>query len=267
LRVAQARPRPVRYGFTRGPSPSGMREGTDADASGAGSAGRRHPGRVVPERWAQYYLGQPASLSWLIGLNLAAVLVGVRYYVETMPGVNTFAWPLYADSPVAVGLMALSLATLLPWLGRRVREAPTNRALAYLHTVTFVWLVKTGAWTAVALNLRASLYFPEVWAYFGILATHAGFVLQAFLIPHYGRTTRGALVLALVFALGNDLVDYSLDALSVCALGSPTGTTRCALYPPLRYDPGLALPALTVAASVLAVGLAAWALDPLDARR
>ncbi|WP_254535433.1 DUF1405 domain-containing protein [Halomarina litorea] len=217
----------------------------------------------IPERWAQYYLGNAPSLVWLLLANIVAVLVGVRYYVETMPDVSTFAWPLYGDSPTAVFLGLLSLATLLPHLGKRVREAPLNRPLAYLHTLAFVWLVKYAVWTFLALNLRFSLYFPEVWAYFGILLTHLAFVGEAFLLPHYGATTRGALAFSLGALLLNDFVDYWLAGTVGCVLGSPEG--RCDLYPPLRYDPGLALPVLTVCLSVACVALAAVVFDRLDA--
>lgn len=217
----------------------------------------------IPERWAQYYLGNAPSLVWLLGANVVAVLVGLRYYVDSLPAVFTFAWPLYGDSPVAVFLGLLSLTTLLPHLGGRVREAPLNRPLAYLHTLAFVWLLKYAIWTFLALNLRFSLYFPAVWAYFGILLTHLAFVAEAFLVPHYGATTRGALAVALGALLANDFVDYWLGSTFGCVLGSPEG--RCDLYPPLRYEPGLALPLLTVALSVACVALAAVAFDRLDA--
>lgn len=202
--------------------------------------------RLVPERWAQYYLGNAPSLVWLLFVNAVGILVGVRYYVETMPAVSTFLWPLYADSPVAVFLMTLSLATLLPFLGRDLSAVPRTRVLAYLHTLAFVWLVKMGLWTAVALNLGIEAYFPAAWAYFGILLTHLGFVAEAYLIPHYAATTRGALATALALALVNDALDYGV-----------------ALHPPLRYEPGVVLPAASVALSVLSVALAGHALDRL----
>ncbi|WP_247009952.1 DUF1405 domain-containing protein [Halorientalis litorea] len=200
--------------------------------------------RLVPERWAEYYLGNTPSLVWLVVGNAVAILVGIRYYVETMPGVSTFLWPLYADSPTAVFLMTLSLVTLVPFLGRSLDAVPRTRVLAYLHTIAFVWLVKTGLWTVVALNLGFEAYFPAVWAYFGIILTHLGFVAEAYLIPHYSVTTRGALATALVLALGNDVLDYGFG-----------------FYPPLRYDPGFALAAASVLLSVVAVGLAALAFD------
>lgn len=202
---------------------------------------------MVPERYARYYLEQAPSLLWLIGANLLAMFVGIRFYLETMPSVHTFLWPAYLDSPMAVLLMALSLATLVPYIGRNTGEATTNLAAAYLHTLAFAWLVKYGLWTVAALNIGMSAYFPALWAYWGIIATHLLFVLQAYLIPHYGRTTRGALAFALLALLANDLLDYGLG-----------------LHPPLRYEPGLALPAASVALSVVTVALASHAIDRFE---
>ena len=202
---------------------------------------------MIPDRYAAYYLENAPSLLWLIGANLVAVLVGVRFYVEEMADVSTFLWPLYLDSPAAVLLMALSLTTLLPLLGERMDEATTNVVLAYLHTLAFVWLVKFGLWTVAALNIGFPYYFSEYWGYFGIIITHVLFVVQAFLIPYYGRTTRGALVFALGLALLNDLVDYGFG-----------------YHPPLAYEPGTFLPLVSVAISFVAVGLAAWSFERFE---
>ena len=199
----------------------------------------------IPERYARYYLEAAPSLSVLVFGNAVLTLVGLRFYVDRgLAAVSTFLWPLFADSPTATALATLSFATLLPNLGRRAGEAPTNLPLAYLHTVAFVWLAKYGLWTVVALNLGFSAYFPDPFGYFGVVLSHAGFVALAYLIPRYGTTTRGALVTALVLSLVNDVVDYGFG-----------------LHPPLRYEPGVALPVLTVALSVAAVGLA-WAAFP-----
>lgn len=204
--------------------------------------------RLVPRGIAEYYLGNAPSLVWLLVVNAVAFLVGVRYYVETMPDVATFLWPLYGDSPTALALGTLSIATLLPNLGRRVADAPRNLPLAYLHTLAFVWLMKYGIWTFVALNLRPELYvgftLAAVWSYWGILLTHALFVAEALVIPVYGATTRGALGLSLGLLLLNDYLDYWMD-----------------LHPPLRYEPTPVLATLTVACSVVAV-VAAWTLLP-----
>lgn len=202
---------------------------------------------MIPERYAKYYLENAPSLLWLLLFNVAAILVGVRFYVETLPAVSTFLWPLYADSPVAVFLMTASLVTLLSNLGNPLEEAPQNRVLAYVHTLAFVWLVKFGLWTIVALNVGVSAYYPDVWGYWGIIITHLAFVVEAYLVPHYGRTTRGALLFALALALSNDLVDYGFG-----------------LHPPLRYEPQFALAVASVGLSLLAVVLAHRAFERLD---
>lgn len=215
----------------------------------------------VPDRYVERYLGDGANLSLLLLINGVAVLVGLSYYVRAdvpyglrMTEVEPALYPLYADSPTALVLGALSLATLLPNLGRRVVDAPRNRPLAYLHTLAFVWLLKMGIWTGIALNLRPDLYVgfagAALWSYWGILLTHAGFVVEAYSMPRYGATTRGALGVALGVALVNDVVDYGFG-----------------YFPPLRYDPGPSLALASVGVSLLSVALAARAFDRLDEGR
>lgn len=199
----------------------------------------------VPERYARDYLEAAPTLVWLVVGNLAIAVIGLRWYVDRgLADVSTFAWPLFADSPAATALAGLAFVTLLPALGRPVDEAPFNRPLAYLHTLAFVWLVETGIWTFVALNIGFSAYFPAPLAYFGVIGSHLAFIAEALLLPYAARTTRGALAFALACALANDLVDYGLG-----------------LHPPLRYDPGTGLAVASVATSLAAVALA-WMVFP-----
>jgi uncharacterized membrane protein YpjA len=206
--------------------------------------------RPVPKATAESYLSDGPSLVMLLVACGVAFLVGVRFYVDSMSGVPTVLWPLYADSPTAIALATLSLSTLLPTLDRPLSETPVNRPLALLHTLAFVWLVKYGLWVVVALNRRVGLYIgfdaDALYAYWGIIGTHLLFVALAFAILHYGRTTREALGLSLGVLLLNDIVDYGVG-----------------FHPPLRYEPGLVVPAATVALSFVAVALAAWGFDRL----
>ncbi|MFB6301694.1 MAG: DUF1405 domain-containing protein [Haloferacaceae archaeon] len=214
-------------------------------------------GGPVPDRYAERYLGTAPNLVALLAINGTALLVGVAFYATAtepygrrLAEVPTLLYPLYADSPTAVALAMLALATLLPALDRPLDEAPTNRPLAYLYTLAFAWLVKYGLWTGIALVRRVDLYLPApdaLWAFWGITITHLLFLPEAYLLACVGRTTRGALGLALVLLLANDALDYALG-----------------YHPPLRYDPGLLVAALSVALSVLAVGLAARAFAHLD---
>ncbi|WP_251342719.1 DUF1405 domain-containing protein [Haloplanus halophilus] len=199
-------------------------------------------------RYVEYYLGNAPSLSTLLVANGVAFLVGVSFYVHSTPtslaDVPTLLYPLFADSPTALALVTLSLATLLPNLGRRrVADAPSNTPLVYLHTFAFVWLVKYGLWTVVALNLHPDQYLgfagAALWDYWGIVLTHLLFVAEALVIPYYARTTDRALKLALGALLVNDVFDYALG-----------------YHPPLRYDPGLVLILATLLLSVGAVAAA-----------
>lgn len=199
---------------------------------------------MIPARTARAYLEATPSLTWLIVGNLVAMLVGIRFYVGSMDEVHTFLWPLYLDSPTALLLMALSLTTLLPFLGRDLDAVPDNVAVRVLHTLAFAWLVKYGFWTIAALNVGFTAYYPDLWGYWGIIGTHLLFVGEAYLIPHYATTTRRTLGIVLVALLAGDVADYVFG-----------------LHPPLRYEPGLALPVISVALSGLTVLLAARALD------
>ena len=208
--------------------------------------------RPIPKAAAESYLSHGPSLVMLLVASAVAFLVGVRFYVDSMAAVPTLLWPLYADSPTAIALATLSLSTLLPTLDRPLSETPVNRPLAYLHSLAFVWLVKYGLWVVVALNRRVGLYIgfdaDALYAYWGIIGTHLLFVALAFTILHYGKTTRGALGLSLGLLLTNDIVDYGFG-----------------FHPPLRYEPGIVVPAATVALSFLAVALAVWQFDRLAA--
>jgi uncharacterized membrane protein YpjA len=200
-------------------------------------------------RYVEYYLGNAPSLSTLLAANGIAFLVGVSFYVHSDPALAdlpTLLYPLFGDSPTALALATLSLATLLPHLdgARRVRDAPINTPLIYLHTFAFVWLVKYGLWTVVALNLRPGLYAGALWDYWGIMLTHLLFVVEAFAISYYGRTTDRALKAALGALLLNDVFDYALG-----------------YHPPLRYDPGVALIVATLALSLGTVYVADRVFD------
>jgi uncharacterized membrane protein YpjA len=199
----------------------------------------------VPEQTARDYLESALTLGLLLLLLGALSLVGLRFYVDRgLADVPTFLWVVVADSPVATLLGALSLATLVPHVGRPLSDLPESTLSVYLYTITFVWLVKVGLWTVVALNIGFGAYFPDLVGYWAVVLSHLGFLAIAFLLPHLSRTHPRALLLALALALVNDLLDYGFG-----------------LHPPLRYEPALLLPAATVLVSLLSVGLA-WQAFP-----
>ena len=221
---------------------------TDSDDDRLRSLGRlrRAPvRRRVREAIAEELLGTPRSLGVVLGFTGFMLAVGVGYYAPTAGAVPAPLWPLYADSAVAVALGGVALVTLVPTVragGSVVDDAPTSRALAYLHTLAFVWLITFGLWPLVSLNLAFSQYIaaPDAWIYYwGVLGTHLCFVGLALLFPAFGRTTRGALGVALALGVANVALDYGLG-----------------YHPPLLYEPGPLLAGATLAIALFGVWLA-----------
>ncbi len=152
-----------------------------------------------------------------------------RLFHENMPEVSTFLWPLSATRRLRSSLMTLSAATLLPNLGRRspTHRQPTARVPPHARVRLARQVRRLDGRRAQPppRPLR-----PGSVGVLGHHLTHLGFVAEGLLVPHYARTTKGALVTALVLALANDVLDYGFG-----------------YHPPLRYDPGVVLPLATVA--------------------
>ena len=229
---------------------------TRSDASGGlrslGRLRRAPVRRRVRDAIAGELIGTPRSLAVVLGFTAFMLAVGIGYYAPTAGEVPIPLWPLYADSAVAVALGGAALLSIVPTIrrGDRVTDAPTSRGLAYLQTLAFVWLVTFGLWPLVSLNLAFDVYVaaPDAWIYYwGVLGTHLLFVGLALLFPAFGRTTRGALGLALALAVVNVAVDYGVG-----------------YHPPLLYDPGPLLAGATLAIGVGSVWLANRSFRRLD---
>ena len=208
--------------------------------------------RRVRAAIAAELLGTPRSLA-VVGAFIAFMIaVGIGYYAPTANEVPVPLWPLYADSAVAVALGGGVLAAVAPTVrrgGNVVADTPSSRALAYLQTLAFVWLVQFGLWPLVSLNLAFGQYVaaPDAWIYYwGVIGTHLLFVGLALLFPAFGRTTRGALATALALGVVNAVVDYGLG-----------------YHPPLLYEPGPGLAAATLAIAVGSVALASHSFPRL----
>ena len=189
------------------------------------------------------------SVVLLVALT-ATFLVGLRFYVDTMSPVSTFSWPLYTDSPTAIALTVMSVMTVLPFASESIDAVQNTRVTAFIHTFAFTWLVKYGLWVTVALNIHPTKYLSSGasgwFSYPMVIFSHLLFVAFAFVIVEYGKTTSEAVLTAGVVLLVNDVYDYVLG-----------------FHPPLRYEPELLLPMLTVGLSMFVVWLAWWQFDEL----
>ena len=207
-----------------------------------------------PPRWvrrARRLVDAPAQVGLLLVIDAVAIAVGISFYAHSDPALADVAvwwYPLFADSPVAVGLGALSVAW---WLGRRGHQRPPSWPAALLGTLAVVWLVRMGLWTvgALAIGWRAYLGAEAVlWSFWGIIATHLLFLAHAAVTASVTARRRGTLAVAAGLLVVHDLVDYGLG-----------------LAPPLPYAPTPSLIAMSVAASAVALAVAWWWLPAVDA--
>ncbi len=137
-------------------------------------------------------------LAWLIvAVNLAGTAFGFWYYRVQFEATPVVMWPFVPDSPAATLLIALSLAA---WR-LDVRAGP-------LHALAFFGCIKLGFWTPyVQVVLQSPAGIPD-WLYYFLIFSHLAMVIEAFLIHRYAEFSVGAVAVAVVWYVANDVVDY-----------------------------------------------------------
>jgi uncharacterized membrane protein YpjA len=147
-------------------------------------------------------------------VNLVGTLFGFWYYagrpLDLAPpllegqlgAAPVAAYPVIPDSPLATLFIALSL---LAWRFGVDAEP--------IHVLAFFGCIKLGLWTPY---VQLALNGPEgiaTWLYVFLVVSHLAMVLEAFLIHRYARFSVPAVVVALVWHGGNDVVDYFVPVL------------------------------------------------------
>lgn len=145
-------------------------------------------------------------LVWLLILvNLVGTVFGFWYYIPQLSATPVVMWPLVPVSPLATLYMALSL---LLWRG-----GFTGRVAQLVHVLAFIGCLKYGLWSVyVQLFIEDASHLPFLlWQF--LIWSHAGMVLQAFLIQRYAAFSLWALGLATAWYTLNDVFDFFLTVL------------------------------------------------------
>lgn len=204
----------------------------------------------IPESITRKILFNSSGFTITLLALAATFLVGIRFYVNNLAEVQTFLWPLYMDSPTAIALTVMSVMSVKGVKHDQLSDVRTTSATAYIHAFAFVWLVKYGLWAAIALNVHPVLYISKgvfgLFSYPMIVSSHLLFVVFAFVIVEYGRTTNKAILVSIVLLLVNDVYDYVFG-----------------FHPPLEYEPGIILPVMSIMLSVSVTALASWQFDKM----
>lgn len=202
----------------------------------------RTRGSPLPAAAVRPYLEGQFELAGLLAANGIAFLVGLQYYAASFDQVHFLTWWLFADSPVALALGTVALATMIPSAGSRAKRQ-TGQLSAVIHTLAIVALVFTGVWTTIVVGwgwATTTTYAPSE-ALFLIL-THLGFVVEAAVLAHVGTTDRIALGTAGLFVGVTLYYDYVLGH-----------------HPPIPYPDGSGVAMIgALLVAPLALGAAWW---------
>ncbi|KYD02363.1 DUF1405 domain-containing protein [Bacillus atrophaeus] len=148
-------------------------------------------------KWFQFLLGQRPMLLLVLAVNFLGTVYGYYWYLPQLLETPARFLVFVPDSPTATFFF---LFVLLSFLMKR--NAKLFEALA------LVTLVKYGLW-AVGMNLLVLFVTGELpWQGYMLIGSHFAMAVQGALYSPYFRFRLWHLVLAAIWTLHNDVIDY-----------------------------------------------------------
>ncbi|AKL84923.1 DUF1405 domain-containing protein [Bacillus atrophaeus] len=148
-------------------------------------------------KWFQFLLGQRPMLLLVLAVNFLGTVYGYYWYLPQLLETPARFLVFVPDSPTATFFF---LFVLLSFLMKR--NAKLFEALA------LVTLVKYGLW-AVGMNLLILFVTGELpWQGYMLIGSHFAMAVQGVLYSPYFRFRLWHLVLAAIWTLHNDVIDY-----------------------------------------------------------
>ncbi|MFS0663667.1 DUF1405 domain-containing protein [Bacillus mojavensis] len=148
-------------------------------------------------KWFQYVLGQRTMLILVLAINFLGTVYGYYWYLPQILETPARFLVFVPDSPTATFFF---LFVLLAFLMKR--NAPLFEALA------LVTLVKYGLWAVVMNILVLAVTGDLPWEGYMLIASHFAMAVQGVLYSPYFRFSLWHLVIAAVWTLHNDVIDY-----------------------------------------------------------
>lgn len=142
---------------------------------------------------------------WLLFfINLFGTIYGYMWYDSQLAITPPIFLPFVPDSPTASLFFTIFLFYFI-----------FNRNVPYLEALGLMSLFKYGIW-AVAMNLF-TLYIDGSldWQGYMLMASHAGMALQAVLYAPYYKIELKHLVVAALWILHNDIIDYVFEMMPI----------------------------------------------------
>lgn len=144
-------------------------------------------------------------LVWVIvAINLVGTAFGFWYYLPQLLDTPVVVWPIVPVSPLATLYMALSLTL---W-----RLGYDGRLAQLVHVFAFFACLKYGLWSVyvqIAIEGPAVQGVP-MWQF--LIWSHAGMVVQAFVIQRYAHFPLWAAAIATAWFTVNDVFHFFVEA-------------------------------------------------------
>ena len=154
--------------------------------------------RWIPwEAFARWAVGSP--IVWVLVLsNLGGAIAGYLFWYGGALGATPFyLWPFVPDSPLSVTLMGVALIFFR-----------FSRRLEFLGTIAVGMCMKYGIWTVFVWFTNylsgGDYHFIAV----TMSLTHFGMVIEGFILVTFLRLRPVQVLLAALFLIVNDVVDY-----------------------------------------------------------
>ncbi len=144
-----------------------------------------------------YYITRRNVLIFLLLINIAGTIYGYMWYGYQLAKTPPVFLIFVPDSPTA-SLFFVFVLTAFLWK----KNWPLFEALA------MVTLFKYGIW-AVVMNILTLIVSGSLpWEGYMLMASHLGMAVQALLYSPYYKIKTAHLIIAAVWTLHNDVIDY-----------------------------------------------------------
>lgn len=147
--------------------------------------------------WIWLILSHKSFLWLLLFVNLLGTVYGYDWYMWQLVITEPKFWLFVPDSPTASLFFTLAI---FGWL--------INRNFKLIEALALITLVKYGLW-AVVMNLLTLIETGSIgWVGWMLVVSHFAMAVQAILYIPFYKFGLGHIVIAAIWTLHNDVIDY-----------------------------------------------------------
>ncbi|PGT87440.1 DUF1405 domain-containing protein [Bacillus sp. AFS040349] len=151
-------------------------------------------------KWFQYLLGQKPIIFIMVLINFFGTVYGYYWYRYQLADTPAHFYIFVPDSPTASLFFLIVVAAFL-----------MKKNLPLIEALAIVTLFKYGIW-AVIMNLLVLLVNGSLpWEGYMLIASHFGMAIQGLLYAPYYRFKAWHLIVAAIWTLHNDVIDYVFE--------------------------------------------------------